>query len=136
MKLNNNRGKSSKKPTTQATPAKPSTPSRPKRRSVGSGDKFALPLWVSQADRKNFYFRYMLESRWSDHKEALYEKVIDPDTKKEVRKASKDSDEDLILVKLPMEYREEDLQGKRERANAALKKKRVEAGVELTDVTD
>lgn len=124
------------KPKQQTTPSTAKTPDKPKRRSVGAGDKFALPLFISKADRENFYFRYMLETRWPDYKEALYEKVIHPDTKKEVRKASKDSEEDLILVKLPNEYRNEDVQLKRERANAALKKKRTEAGVEVHDVTD
>ena len=133
MKINQNRPK---QPATQATQSKPATPDKPRRRSVGAGDKFALPLHISQADRENFYFRYMLESRWPDYKEALYVKVIDPDTKKEIRKASKDSEEDLILVKLPIEYRKEDEQLKRERANQALKRKRTEAGVELTDVVD
>lgn len=95
----------------------PDTPTKPVRQRPGDEDVFRLPLFISEADQKAFYFRWPRENNWYKLQNAGYEKVIDPDTEAVVRIPTKDSEGDHILVRLPMNFREEDLQFKREAAN-------------------
>lgn len=104
-----------KKPNTPKVTKGPETPSMPDRQPVGMGDTFKLPSFISQADRENFYFRWMKDDRWTDLEPAGYTQVKDPNTGNTVKKPTKDSDSDLILVRLPIKYRNEDLKAKADR---------------------
>ena len=104
--------------TESTQPKKPAAPKRPPRQSVGMADKFDLPAFIKAADKKKYYYRYILEERWFDVEKAWYDKVIDPSTNQVYKMPSKSSEQSLILVRQEMRYRKEDLAKKAERNNS------------------
>lgn len=105
------------KPELPKTPEVTKEPEAPARQRPGQADIFRLPLFVTDADKAKFYYRWPRENEWYKLQNASYEKVIDPDTEQVVRMPTKDSDQDHILVRLLKTYRNEDLQYKSEMAN-------------------
>ena len=123
-------------PKTPDTPEVSKEPEAPKRQRVGVDDVFRLPVWISKADQTNFYYRWPRESNWYKLQNAGYEKVKDEDGNM-VRMPTKDSEDDHILVRLPIEYRLEDLEHKRLRANEGAKAVNIkDAGVSAYDAVD
>jgi len=108
---------STKEPGTPKTPEVAKEPAAPVRQHPGQADVFRLPIFISDADKRNFYFRWPRENEWYKLQNAGYEKVTDPDTEQVVRIPTKDSDGDHILVRLKMEFRKEDLQYKHDMSN-------------------
>jgi len=115
-------------------PGKPQTPKLPPR-DIGKGifyDALELPEFVTKANKIEFYYRWSNEKKWPMLRKLGYEQVKDPDTKKTMKIGTKDSEESLLLVRQPRQYRAEDLVMKKNRANElqASQEVKVPAGME------
>ena len=118
-----------KAPHTGKEPKAPKLPDR----NIGSGvfyDAFTLPAFVTEADQKEFYFRFSAESKMQMLDKLGYKQVLDPRTKKSYRMSTKDSESDLILVKQPWQYRNADLEMKRNRVKGAIPEIKAPKGLE------
>lgn len=84
------------------------TPDRPKRIRMGALSKLAIPFAI---DEVKFFHYYFLEEKVHQAQQAYYEQVQNPDTG--VVHKVQFKNETLVLMRLPMQYRKEDLQEKR-----------------------
>jgi hypothetical protein len=85
-------------------------PKRPSRIPMGSASKLAIPFAI---DEDNFYYRYVTEERFHQSKQAYYEPVEHPETGVVHKIVFKGVTS--ILMRLPLDYRKEDLQAKRKK---------------------
>jgi len=99
---------SNKKPNNDRV-ANATTPDRPERMAFGANSKLAVyfPL-----DRENFFHYYFTETNVPPAKAAYYDFVKNPATGDNHK--VQDKGETLYLMRLPMEYREQDLLARRE----------------------
>jgi len=89
---------------------------RPKRVPMSAGAKLVIPEGL--VDRKKFYPRFIADDpgRLAQAELARYEYVVDEKGNKVIRNGVVD----LYLMKLPMEYREEDLKLKAKRVSDSM----------------
>ena len=84
------------------------TPDRPKRIPMGAMSKLAIPF---DTDKAEFYYYYFAENNVHQAQQAYYEQVQNPDSGV-VHKVHYKG-ETLVLMRLPMQYHQEDLLAKR-----------------------
>jgi len=113
-------------------PNNPKQPDQPPKlipRDIGNGvfyDAMELPLWISDTDKKYYYFRWSHERKLQMLTKLGYVQVIDPATKLGHRQGTKDSEYDLVLVKQDKRHHAKDLEMKKARVDGAVDAKKVE----------
>lgn len=92
------------------------TPDRPSRIPMGSLSRLAIPFAI---DEEHYFYKYLTESRHHQALQAYYEPVQNPDSGVVHKVAFKG--DTLVLMRLPKEYREQDLLEKRKKVINTLK---------------
>ena len=86
------------------------TPDRPERIAMGAVGKLDVAFAL---DRENFFYYWFNEDQFDQAKQAWYEAVKHPESGEVVKRTYKGMTS--ILMKLPIQYRKEDLIAKREK---------------------